>query len=321
MAKATQIKPWPNQTGEVAALCPLFSRRKKTNQNHLDLRLVEKISSCGLTILSLRLLKFLNQSKATYRVSSHEKTKDALDALGFFEIIERSKSIRLNDFFSLERHSSSQHCPEPPKDHFLHQEPIQYIEFTEARDPRRLKTTFIREISAKLENLIKNYYFPRSGLLTILNEIAKNSADHSGADAIFGFDIISTSKGSGQLCFVWGDLGPGLHEHYKENIPDEQKARLPYFDLTQSYRLALIGGNSSRSNSSNRGLGLPTIIEGCRCIGLRLHVFDANSMAALHHFSGLCDYSHREVRKRFVDVGHEIGFFYYGELDLRANEN
>jgi len=315
--KPTQIKAWPNQAGNLAAITPLFTRRKKTDMFNLDLSKINNITSSGLAILLIRLLKYLDDQDYSYRIIHSEKTASALTDLGFYRILEKAKAVHLAELFE----GSTELGKQKNLSNLLYSSPLKYLEFSKEIDRRKIVRSFIKDFNNILSEKLNGYNFPKNGLLTVLNEIAKNSADHSGADSVFGFDIQKITQKSIKLTFSWGDLGPGIHEHFKKNLPPEHTQRVPYFDLTQTYRLALLMGNSSKSVKANRGLGLPTIIESSKCINLSLEVYDANSMGQLNEFSGIQKFSHAIVRKRFHDVGHEIGFFYYGEVIIFKNEN
>jgi len=185
---------------------------------------------------------------------------------------------------------------------------------------RRIAREFTAQLRAQLDRTPVATVPGLNGLLMLLHEIAKNAADHSDADAVFGLDWEEEGGGVTRLRFVFGDMGPGIKEHITRHSTLAREERRRHMSLYEAYRLALLPGFTSGSNPShNRGLGMSIIVDAARALGLHLSVFDAWSRGVLTALVNLTAPSHSSIRRAFHNVGHDTGFMYFGEHQLTSS--
>ncbi len=294
----------------LSSVTPLFPRHTDARTFHLDLSQVSEMTSSGLTVLAIRLLKGLGSKDMNYRISYNASNYRKFKELCFLECLSNGEARQVEDLFSLKEHPISNYNDS----HIIFSRPISYLGFSKSLNSRLLVREFLSDLGDDLRELEGQFLLKMHKILMILNEIAKNSADHSNADALFGLDICHYSQTHAKLCFTFGDLGPGIKSHIEQNLPVEEITRKAHFDLSQAYRLALKDGYSSRSTINNRGFGLPIIVDGATEAGISLNVFDASSMGTLSGISTDQPFSHARVRKHFRNIGQRIGFLYIGEL-------
>ena len=185
---------------------------------------------------------------------------------------------------------------------------------------RKALISFKEWLNENLKPYYKNYDFNLPQVILVINEIAKNSADHTDDNAFLGLDIFFNDKEKFiKICFSIGDIGKGINQNIKDNLPENMKERLKYWDLTQMYRVALKRGFTTKQNfHENKGMGMSIILDGAKGIELDLSVFDAKSRGVLSNIHSL---SHSEIRKNFFYIGNFVGFYYYGELKAKKIKN
>ena len=125
---------------------------------------------------------------------------------------------------------------------------------------------------------LEAYGFQSNGLGILLNEIAKNSADHTEEDAMFGMEARPSEDHWRDSRSCFGDFGIGIKRHIEQNLAPEDAKRLTHMSLAEAYRLALKPGYTSSSvGGLNTGHGMSIIIDCANDLGLHLSVFDASS--------------------------------------------
>lgn len=143
----------------------------------------------------------------------------------------------------------------------------------------------------------------------MLNEIAKNSCDHTGEDAYFGMDIYKIKDEFLSLTFTFSDLGMGIHQKvkkYKEGIGEDWSKK----GIVDSYHFAFQPGNST-GGVINRGIGMSMIQECSNILGFNISIFDAYSMGIVPK-----DTSHSAIRANFYNTKSPVGFNYFGRVNL-----
>lgn len=293
----------------------------KKNPVLLDFSNCTSTYSSGLTIFLIHLLQYFgkNHVDSWSIVPPRRQTwSDAGSMEVFTRIVEahfpnqeiRFKSdLDLNTLRSLEDGSgfTSQ----------MTSLPIYELTFSQHSNRRDALIPFKRWLYDALSPYYERYDFSLTLLTSIANEIAKNSADHTDNNAFMGIDLIeSKSKDALKILFAFGDLGLGINQHIKNNLPSDRINRYQYWDLTQTYREALSRGFTTTNESlNNKGIGMSIILDGSVNCGISLSVFDANSRGVLTSIESL---THREIRKHFYHLGRDVGFYYIGELTCPA---
>jgi ABC-type transporter Mla MlaB component len=321
--KRTFIKIWPELINYQPAILPFDKvSDQKENSVHLDFNNCTKADSAGVNLLLIDLLKLFKKSyKRNWSIDIPDTSiKDFLKQCGFISIISnysgeyelsidntfdetllKSSTLNLTNEFRVEDSISF---------------PIYYIDFSsyqERRDAmeivRKIVSTRIKEIFVEFD--LKPHFF-----LAIIQELIKNSADHTSENAFLGMDIsINSQRTLLKMQFSYGDLGHGIHDSIKTFIKDNDPSfanRVANMALSDSYHYALKTGFTTKQKSTrNKGMGMTLILEASNALNLNLSVFDANSRAVL---SKLVENSHSEIRKVLYDTGRKVGFYYYGEL-------
>jgi signal transduction histidine kinase len=151
--------------------------------------------------------------------------------------------------------------------------------------------------------------------ITILYELAKNSADHTAGDAFLGIDIFE-SNGDFDLQFLFGDTGEGIKDNIKNHLESEDQRRERFFSLVEAYYIACQKGFTSKPKTGrNLGVGMSTAIESSQMLGLSLSVFDAASRGVLSNIRGGV---HSEIRKIFYPASRNLPFCYFGKTMRRS---
>jgi hypothetical protein len=318
--KKIQIKVWPEIVHYLPSVQRLVGIEKTTNDIRIDFSDCRQITSTGLTVFLLRLLTLLHGGNKQRKWETDNTEYNPIFAivkkLGFFD--------HLNKYYpnaSLLAPETNDTGPFQPTEHtFLSGRkvtsfPIVRLDFTKNKSGRRSEVkTFTKELHRLLLNLEPTNRIQANHLVSIFNEMAKNSADHTEGDAFFGMDIINIpEKNSIELHFVLGDLGHGIKQHIQEHLPPAAKEkRGKHWSLSESYYHALKHGYTSIPESlQNKGLGMSIILDGAKGINMSLSVFDAESRGIL---SSLKDPTHEELRKHFIAFTRDRLFYYYGSV-------
>lgn len=321
--KPTKVKAWPDLTGYIPALPVLADARRQAKTEkplvEVDFGNVRSVSAVGLTVFIFQLLRFLGQYRfAIIRKECSEKIKDQISQLGGFEILAALFGSLQPELLSEEESDlPNESCPLGNKSL-----PIYHLKFGEGEQRSKAVTTFLHKISDDFIEIFKDVCFEANGLLMLLNEIAKNSADHTKEDALFALDVFHVDNKTSRISFAFGDFGVGIKRHIEEHLPPEEIKRKPHFSLYEAYRLALKQGYTSNSAPNrNKGQGMTIIMDVASSLGMHLSVFDAWSRGVLSQFPNAGRQSHDSVRRIFHNVGHDVGFFYYGEIFVNRRPN
>lgn len=313
--KERQIKIWPETVHYLPAVSPLQRLAGHENDIRLDFSECREITTTGLTVLLLRLLRLLHGG------NQHRKwkTDDIADSKICKSILSLSFFHHLNSYctnYSI--FAQTNYCGpfNPIDNNFLSGRnaksyPIICLDFTANPEERRIVIkSFKKDLFNYLIEIEKSYNIHTNQIVAILVELAKNSADHTTGDAFFGMDIIFNNDDI-ELHFVFGDLGSGINQHIQDHLPTNIiSTRGKHWSLCESYRHALkTGYTSTPERSSNKGLGMSLILDGAKGINMSLSVFDAESRGVL---SSLKSVTHEELRKHFIAFAKDRTFFYYG---------
>jgi hypothetical protein len=317
--KPTKIKAWPELVGFLPSLPKIRELQSEPTDGaagiEVDFASVRAVNSTGLTVFLLRLLELLaGHKKPLIRRDCQTTILIQLERLGAF--------THLADITGAIEHelplSSSSTAPTFAEDNDSLALPVYRLRFGTEPNRRLAVHRFVSWLAENLGPLRNEYIIEPNGLIMLLNEIAKNTADHARADALFGLDVIPLSNGHSRLTFAFGDLGMGIKKHIERNLPAEEESRRQHMSLYEAYRLALKPGYTSSADTElNKGHGMSIIIDCAIDLDIHLSVFDALSRGLLSSVSRDEKLSHALVRRIFHSVGHHLGFFYFGELMIR----
>jgi hypothetical protein len=310
------IKVWPEISNYLPALIPLQSIEKRSNSVFIDFTNCFEVNSSGLNLFLIQILKILtdgNTNRGWYTNDTEEVPMVMkIEHLNFFNILNKysqNTSLFQSNFTSTSLNT------EILGQQRLISFPIYIIDFKNFAIRRKALDHLKNWIYENLMPYYDKYDFILPQLASIINEIAKNTADHTQDNAFIGLDVLTTAADKSiKICFSIGDLGVGINQNIKDHLPDEKsEKRYKNWDLTQTYREALDPGFSTKMHSTeNKGLGMSLILDGAKGAGVNLSVFDANSRGILSNIKSL---AHSEIRKNFFNINKDSGFFYYGELE------
>jgi len=318
--KSAQIKIWSEIEGYLPIVVPWQNVKNQQNDIFIDFSNCKSVYSSSLTPLLLRLIKVIIQKKNNRKWETHSdiisETFQKTINLNFFNILEYFESntsmFWKNDFAN---YSSQKIIHQSNFNNEIHSIPIYHIKIGDYINRREVLKSFRKYLNQLLSPYFDDYNFNLTQLTLILNEILKNSADHTNTNAFFGLDIIFINKQEIEINFAIGDLGVGINMNVKNHLPDEQLKRLEFWDLSQTYRFALSKGGTTKMDSiNNKGMGMSIILDGAREMGLDLSIFDAESRGLLTEIKSL---THSEIRKNFYNVGRNVDFFYHGKLKAK----
>lgn len=317
--KPHQIKIFP----EIVDYCPVFmfnqiSKNKYYDNFFLDFTNCEEINSTGLTILLNNLLYFFNKSKNLIswntNIQQYEDIYFKLKKLGFLNIIDKyfpNKTLFNN---LLNEKDDSLKLNHKNNDGInLVSYPIYELKFDKFKSRRDALYPFREWLYQIFEEYSENYDFNFTQIISILNEIAKNSADHTSFNALFGLDIKFLKEDKLKISFSFNDLGAGIKQNIQNNLPDAiKKKRGKKYSLYEAYRDALTFGFTTKPESKeNKGIGMTLIVEASKGINLKLSIFDAQSRGIINTIH---ETTHAALRKNFINININSAFFYYGEL-------
>lgn len=317
--KPIKIKAWPELMDFLPCLPALTDSRRQSSAEsgpvEVDFSLVRTVSSTGLTIFLLQLLRLLGKHRvAILRQEGEPEILEELNRLGAFRLLaDLAGSLQPKLQTELSLHDKQINSINP-----IFRLPIYKVHFTKTIDPRKTVNVFTKWLSENIPPLTNHLNLHCNGLVMLLNEIAKNTADHAQEDALFGFDVFPLANNSYKLTFAFGDFGIGIKRHISEHLPPELHSRIKHMSLYEAYRLAVQPGyTSNRLSGLNKGHGMSIIIDIASDLGLHLSVFDAWSRGLLTLIPNVQSPTHEAIRRIFQNVGHDVGFFYYGELHSR----
>lgn len=317
--KPTKVKAWPELVDFLPALPVLTDPRRTTDRNNqpveVDFSSIQSVSAVGLTVFLLQLLRLVGSTRPITIQDCSTSILTKLRELGALDIL-----IELTGPYQRQlpsgRKAYRRRADASPSTQNL---PVYCLRFNSAEDRRKEVKMFVAWLSEHSSSLVKDLHMEVNGLLMLLNEIAKNSADHSDADALFGIDVKPVDDSIFRLTFVFGDLGMGIKQHIQTHmLPAEEAKRLAHMSLYEAYRLAVkLGYTSNRCSKVNKGHGMSIIIDIAADLGIHLSVFDAWSRGILSMIPDVQTPTHEAIRRIFHNIGHEVAFFYYGEAFLK----
>lgn len=315
--KSVQIKIWPEIDGLLPIITPWHNVENRKNDVFIDFSNCQAVTSSYLVLMLIRVIKLLHQKNSNHKWETHDVIvsntfKNIID-LNFFNVLDfyaANTSMFWNKDFSIRTESILVHRKR--NNNLIHSFPIYHIEINSNNDRREFLKLFRKKFNALLSPYFNTYDFNLSQLTLILNEILKNSADHTDSNAFIGIDIEFFNNNEIEISIGIGDLGVGINVNVKNHLPEEQLKRLDFWDLTQTYRFALSKGGTTKQDSlNNKGMGMSIILDGARQLEMELSVFDAESRGLLSKIESL---SHSDIRKYFFNTGRAVGFFYHGKL-------
>ena len=200
--------------------------------------------------------------------------------------------------------------------------PIFRFNFADQKlDRRNALQTFSKFWCPIFKKLSEKYNFKWNQFLSIIYEIAKNSADHTDNNAYMGVDII-TSKNSVKICVLIGDLGPGIYIGIRNFQLMYEPNRKGKTNFSEAYRYALKKGFTTKKGdkSRNKGLGMPFIVNNSIAIGVRTSIVDAKSRLILSSLKPILKKgpSHNEIWRISNRIDGKRPFFYYLEYEAQV---
>lgn len=192
--------------------------------------------------------------------------------------------------------------------------PIYYLNFSSSTARR----TSIDKFEGWLLRVLKRFNefdFNINQFAIIVKEIIKNSADHTAGDAAFGLSAVihEYRKQRLSLEFSVSDEGGGVHNNIKRHLDENRRG---HEGFAETYQVALqLGGSTKVGNGVNLGMGMPLIMEGAKRMGMEISLFDARSHAILTKINAP---TRDEIRRRFVHVGQNVCFCYYGSFSCES---
>jgi hypothetical protein len=205
--KATKVKAWPELVDYLPSL-PAFRETRTSGLQRLppleiDFGSVRQVSSTGLASFILRLLRLLRTRRtAQIRHDGSPMIRAELERLGAFKLLGGMAGAFQGDLPFRESETEKNMV-----ENIRISLPIYRIKFDDYEDRRRPIHEFITWLSQELQGLCATHQMQPNGLVMLLNEIAKNSADHAQSDALFGIDATTVDQNQTRLTFVFGDLG------------------------------------------------------------------------------------------------------------------
>ncbi len=317
-----QIKIWPEIDQHYPAIISLErTERNKQNPLDIDLTYTHKVSSSSLAILLINLIKSTSElPNRSWDIlpPKNELIDSEIRNLNFYGILLKTIPNQ-NLFWSLDLNSEMFSSPivEKQDNNWMTKKyPIYELAFSHSQKDRRdVVDKFKKYLIKELYFLQEEFDFDLSIFIQVLVEMAKNSADHTNANAYFGLDIVNQPS-KVILKFSFGDLGSGLNQairkfiKYDEGFTEKEK----HLALTDSYHWALQVGTTTKPKSKlNKGIGMSTIFNLSKQLDFNLSVYDAESRGILSFANNI---THSELRKIFYATGHKVGFYYYGETEI-----
>jgi hypothetical protein len=313
------IKIWPYLDDISQAIIPYSDSHLSLNKDkvvNLDFSAVKRINSSGAVIALTKLLTVLAKENHLFRIvlPENENMTNYLQNSGFFSIIENNLSLVKNDLFEPIEIQSSRKPYVYEKGNVKRTSfPIFRLKYDENND-RASFDKFSDSITDIVIEYLSKYNIQKNTLLSVLKEIAKNSQDHTMADAYFGLDIKEDfSSNTGEIYFAFSDLGVGVTRNVKDNLPEGssyQRAK-GKFSYSDAYHFAFTLGNTTSKHPRNKGIGMSMIMDGVRMLNLDLTIWDGRSMLFVPKVV-----SHSELRRNVFDTGNPVGFYYYGRLNF-----
>lgn len=278
--------------------------------------------------------RFENKSDQNSEIKSHF---DVINKNSIQRIVRHKDSKLMQDcinlnFFNyikdyLYENHHGEYCPkvnkQPIESHYFSIDALSYpifkFNFTEHKNDRRNSLLgFLDYFVPVFRKMSKQYLFKSEQFITILYEIAKNSADHTDGDAYMGLDFFM-SRNSAKACVLIGDLGPGIYRHIRDALLQQNSTRKGKIGFAEGYRWALKKGFSTQKDSGrNKGLGMPCAVNNSIALGVHLSVIDVKSRLILSSLKPISEKepSHNKIWRISSRMDGKRPFFYYLQYEV-----
>ena len=234
--------------------------------------------------------------------------------LGFFDAIRNRLSDELQ-----KQHCGSKTTPvvHSSFSRRVKSMPLCHLNFNEQTNQRRdVLQKMFEYVEPVFDSVFLRDHDKGNQLTHVLEEIVKNSADHSNADGFIGIDVIQ-SETKTKLNILIGDLGPGIYKHIKKKFFDHNPTRKGKGSFAEGYKLALTNEISSSSSDENYGCGMSSIVNNSLALGANISVFDNESRLILSSLNPIDSKapSHNEIWRSSFRFVSKIPFFYFIECE------
>lgn len=279
--KKSIISLWPHQISYQPLLQHFDPRSAKNSSVVLDTSLVQQITPIGLAFTIATLRNHLISSKPSIELRAQSAVLSELQSLNFTNILSQYFNVSITrnlpgeKFNPVIRHASNFALRSTELISICHN----------STDPKYRRKQIDSHLTATREQLINKLHIePKKigNLLYILQELMKNTADHSVEDAILTFEL-TESAGIKVLNFAYVEFGNGIKKSIDEYLDrrissSEKRTRKGSSDISEIYRLAFQSGFTTKSTAVNLGKGLHRVASYIRSMNMDMQVFDASSI-------------------------------------------
>lgn len=320
------IKIWPYLDDITQAIIPYTDTHLSKASNmviNLDFSSVKSINSAGATITLVKLIDLFKNRGSLYKLVFPKKEDDTyiedyLQKSSFLNLLDEKtnfEKINLFDKIEINRIPESYIVFDEKQNIKRTSLPIFHLKYNKDCD-REIVEDFSDWIADIFIKYLSKYKIKINVLLTIINEIAKNTQDHTMNDAYCGVDIIENlNSNTGTILFSCADLGIGIYQNVKgyikhnpTHLKDTTHGHLSY---TDAYKFAFTMGSTTSKKPRNKGIGMSMIRDGASILNMDLSIWDARSILLVPK-----RISHTELRKNAFDTGNKVGFYFYGKLNF-----
>lgn len=320
------IKIWPYLDDISQHIIPYSDQHLSRTNNmivNLDFSSVRRINSTGATITLSKLVSLLTGKNYSCKLvfsdaKENSLIKEFLQKTCFLNILDEKIQFEKADLFETvvinkfpESYVEFDEINKIKKTSL----PIFHLKYNKKNDRENVEL-FSDWISDILIEKLSKFKIRLNVLLTLFNEIAKNSQDHTGNDAFWGIDIIENlNSKSGYLLFSCADMGRGIYrnvkDYIKQNTSHLRKDASEHLSYSDAYQFAFTIGNTTSRKPRNKGIGMSMIIDSACILNMDVTIWDARSMLLIPN-----NISHTELRKNAFDTDNKVGFYYYGRLNF-----
>lgn len=117
----------------------------------------------------------------------------------------------------------------------------------------------------------------------------------------------------GEIVFACSDFGIGIYANVRNKlkISDNhlRSNASEHISFTDAYKFAFTIGKTTSSKTRNKGVGMSMIMDGANELHMDISIWDGRSMLNIPNAN-----THSELRKKAIDTGSSVGFYYYGRL-------
>lgn len=315
--KPAVITLWPHQRSYLPLLKAFDPRWAKNKQVILDTALVRQLSPIGLAFTIGALRTFLGAAKPQLKLRAQASILSELKRLGFTQALSSHFEVDLED----DLFAGVAALPLIPNDEITEFPAIIEIAFPTNHSARRncIDSLLTRARDVLIRELHLN---PKKigNFLYILQELMKNTADHSQSDALLAFESVRTCTNT-TINFAYVEYGEGIKknvERYINSLPanSEMAARAGSRHITEIYRLAFQSGFTTKKTTVNLGKGLHRIASYIKTMGIDMQVFDGSSTGNIAIIGP--NPSHKQIRLAFSSsVSHNSPFSFIGSWRIK----